>query len=84
MCYCEVMNRTIIIGSHHYLLTNHSLEVLSALIVWSLFWKGMALWRAGRNNQPVWFIVMLIVNTLGILEIIYLLLFSKRDQTTED
>lgn len=47
------------------------------VIIWSLIWKGLALWRSGRLNQPVWFVVLLVVNTLGILEILYLFVFSK-------
>ncbi|MDO8567994.1 MAG: DUF5652 family protein [Dehalococcoidales bacterium] len=47
-------------------------------LIWSITWKGLALWRAGRNSQPVWFIVMLVVNTLGILEILYIFIFSKK------
>ncbi len=47
------------------------------LIIWSLVWKGLALWKAGRLNHPVWFIVLLVVNTAGILEILYLYVFSK-------
>jgi hypothetical protein len=47
------------------------------LLVWSLIWKGFALWYAGRNNQKAWFIVLLILNTAGILEILYLLFFRK-------
>jgi len=47
-------------------------------IVWSMAWKGVALWRAGRNGHLVWFIVMFIINTLGILEIIYIFAFSRR------
>ncbi len=47
------------------------------LIVWSLVWKFIALWKCGRNNQLVWYIVIAIVNTAGILEIIYLLFFRK-------
>lgn len=45
--------------------------------IWSLVWKGLALWKSSKLNQPVWFIVLLVVNTLGILEILYLFLFSK-------
>lgn len=50
---------------------------MTALAIWSLIWKGLALWRAGRNYQKAWFVVMLIVNTAGILEILYLFVFSK-------
>ena len=54
------------------------LILLIVLIIWSTIWKGIALWKAGRNNQLTWFIVMLIVNTIGILEIIYIAFFQKR------
>lgn len=47
------------------------------LIVWSLVWKYIALWKCGRNNQLGWFIVLCIVNTAGIIEIVYLLFFRK-------
>lgn len=50
---------------------------LLLLVLWSLFWKGLALWRAGRRGQPWWFVIMLIVNTVGILEIIYLFAVCK-------
>ena len=50
--------------------------ILLLLLVWTLAWKGIALWKAAENKQKVWFIVFLILNTLGILEIIYLFYFS--------
>ncbi len=49
-----------------------------ALILWAIVWKGLALWRAGRNNQPVWFVALLLVNSIGVLEILYLLFFAKK------
>lgn len=51
--------------------------LLLFLVAWSLFWKGLALWRAAKNDQRNWFIAILIVNTVGILEIIYLGWFAK-------
>lgn len=48
--------------------------------VWSAVWKGIALWRAGRNAHLIWFIVLLIINTLGILEIIYIFAFSRKKE----
>jgi len=47
------------------------------VIIWSLAWKGIALWKAGKNNQPAWFVAMLLVNTVGILEIIYIAFFQS-------
>lgn len=52
---------------------------LIPLIVWSVIWKAIGLWKSGKNNQLVWFIVLFIINTAGILPIIYLLAFQKRD-----
>lgn len=46
-------------------------------IIWTLIWKGLALWRAAELKQKYWFIAMLLINTLGILEIIYLFLIAK-------
>jgi hypothetical protein len=51
--------------------------ILVILALWSLAWKGVALWRAARNNQRNWFVAMLIINTFGIIEIIYLFYLSK-------
>lgn len=50
--------------------------ILVALI-WNMFWKGLALWHASQRDQGIWFIALLIVNSFGILEIIYLFLFAK-------
>ena len=47
------------------------------LIAWSLYWKGRALWRAARLGQFEWFVALLIINTVGILEITYLYYFTK-------
>ncbi|MFH1832968.1 MAG: DUF5652 family protein [Candidatus Levyibacteriota bacterium] len=47
------------------------------VLVWSLFWKGLALWKASKYNQLYWFIAILVLNTVGILEIVYLFGFAK-------
>lgn len=59
-----------------YLLNNYWL--LGLLTAWTFFWKAVALWHAARNKQAAWYIVLWIINTLGILEIIYLLLFRRK------
>lgn len=51
------------------------------LIIWSGVWKGLALWRAARLKSIPWFVALLILNTVGILEIIYLLI--SRDEMAE-
>lgn len=51
--------------------------VLVLLIAWSLFWKGLALWHAAKQNHSAWFIAFLVINTVGLLEIGYLFLVLK-------
>lgn len=50
---------------------------LTLLLLWSFFWKGLALWHSAQRRQPWWFVILLIVNTVGILEIIYLFGVAK-------
>ncbi len=54
-----------------------SVFVFALIILWSGVWKLIALWKAGRNNHLAWFIVMGILNTAGILPILYIFWFSK-------
>jgi hypothetical protein len=66
------------VNGHQYVISHSAFELILLLAMWELIWKGFALWRSGKNNQPAWFIVMLILNTAGILEILYLFVFAKR------
>lgn len=52
--------------------------------VWTIAWKGMALWKAARLSDKVWFWLLLIINTAGILEIAYIYYFSKQKATTSE
>lgn len=60
-------------------LTPFALAIIIPVLVWSLAWKGVALWRAARNGQKAWFVVLLVLNTIGLLEIVYVLGFSKKE-----
>ena len=51
--------------------------LLVAIVIWSEVWKVMALWKAGRKNSLAWFIVLALVNTIGILDILYIYVFSE-------
>jgi hypothetical protein len=55
--------------------------VMVILGAWTLFWKGIAFWRAAKNGQVIWFIAFLLIHTAGILEIVYLLWFRKDKDT---
>lgn len=52
--------------------------IVVALLAWSLFWKGFALWKSAQLSQKVWFVILLIANTAGILDIIYLYFVARK------
>lgn len=54
-----------------------SIGTLLVLTVWSLIWKGIALWKSAMAKSKVWFVLLLVINTFGILEILYIFIFSK-------
>ncbi len=51
--------------------------LLAVILTWTLAWKGLALWKSAKRNSPAWFVILLVVNTIGILEILYFFLFSE-------
>lgn len=53
------------------------MPVLIILIIWDMVWKLIAMWKAGRNNHLIWFILIALLNTLGVLPIIYILIHRK-------
>ncbi len=55
-----------------------NIPALIAIIAWSLAWKGVALWKSARRDQIAWFIAILLLNTLGILEIIYIFAVGRK------
>ncbi len=56
---------------------NIPLWLLAIVVIWSLIWKGLALWKAAKKDSKPWFVALLVINTMGILEILYLYLFSE-------
>jgi hypothetical protein len=52
--------------------------MIMLIALWSLVWKGIALWYAARRGEKGWFIWLLVINTLGVLEMIYIFGIAKR------
>ncbi|OGH03157.1 MAG: hypothetical protein A2798_01875 [Candidatus Levybacteria bacterium RIFCSPHIGHO2_01_FULL_37_17] len=52
--------------------------LLFVAYLWTLLWKGIALWRAANLKQRNWFVAILVLNTLGILELAYLFYFANK------
>jgi len=58
--------------------------VILLLILWTLPWKGLALWKSARLKDKCWFIALLVINTLGLLEILYIFIFGKRKKIIKE
>jgi methionyl-tRNA synthetase len=50
----------------------------AALVIVVIALKGYALWYAAKRDEKWWFVVMLIINTAGILELVYLIFIVKK------
>jgi len=60
-----------------YTISTFWATVLTVLIIWELVWKGIALWRAAQDDHLGWFILLLLINSAGILPIVYILLHKQ-------
>lgn len=63
-----------------FTLTNMQVVLIVVLMLWELAWKGLALWNAAHRDQPYWFVALLLLNTAGVLPILYLLFSPKQKQ----
>ena len=52
-----------------------------AVVAWSLGWKAASLWRAARNDSKPWFVALLLSNTMGLLDAVYLFGVDRRRRT---
>jgi hypothetical protein len=50
----------------------------AVLLAWIMVWKGIALWKAAELHQKYWFIAVLVLNTLGVLEIFYIFFVANK------
>ena len=54
--------------------------LLVLLAAWILPWKGVALWKSAQRKEKGWFVALLLINTLALLEIFYLFVWTKRKE----
>jgi hypothetical protein len=52
---------------------------IGLLVLWSLGWKGASLWRAARDGNRPWFVGLLLVNSAGLLDALYLFRVNQRE-----
>ena len=62
-----------------YTFVMENIWIFILLAVWDLVWKSIALWKSARNNQIAWFVVITFINSAGILPILYIRFFQKKN-----
>jgi cytochrome bd-type quinol oxidase subunit 2 len=63
------MNNSNIFNSPIFILT---------ISIWTLIWKGLSLYKAA-SHQKSFFIILLVLNTVGIFEILYFFYLYRYD-----
>ena len=66
-----------------YSISDSQIFIIALLVLWDLFWKGIAMWRSARRHDKYWFIALLIINSAGFLPIIYILTTEQRGPAVE-
>jgi len=51
--------------------------MISLLAAWTLAWKGASLWHAAKDDSKPWFIALLLSNTAGLLDALYIFRVSR-------
>ena len=69
---------------YQFLLEGLGPAILGLLAFWTLPWKGWALWKAARRSEKWWFIAILILNTVAVLDILYIFVFSRKPPKTKE
>jgi hypothetical protein len=59
-------------------LSQHNLWIFIVAVLWTLPWKGYALWNASKSDHKRWFIALIVLNTFAILDIYYIFYVAKK------
>jgi len=63
--------------SKPYMELSGNIGIILLILAWTLPWKGVALWKAARLSHNKWFIALLIINSLALLEIYYIFFVAR-------
>lgn len=53
------------------------LPTVIALAIWDIIWKLVAMWYAARDKQKLWYILLVLFNSIGVLPILYIYVIRK-------
>lgn len=65
------------------------LLIVTIVVLLTIPFKAAALWRAARRGHIGWFLTLIIINSLAILDILYIFVFSnfgikKKEESQEE
>jgi hypothetical protein len=66
---------------NNFILPENLFPLLVVIGIWDSIWKIFAMWKAARNDSKIWFVALMLLNTIGILPMIYLLIEGKLKKT---
>jgi hypothetical protein len=58
--------------------------LLIALVLWTIPWQAWSLWLSARRGEVWWFLVMTILNTIGLLNIFYIFVIAKQSDKKDE
>jgi hypothetical protein len=58
------------------------LPLVIVLAVWDGVWKMIGMWKAAQNKHLAWFIIIALINSIGIIPILYIQVSKKRYEST--
>lgn len=63
---------------------NDNIWLIVTIVLVDYVLKAISLWIAARKGSKVWFVMLLILNTAGILPLFYIFYFSKHDKAVQE
>jgi len=73
-------DRNMMFGLGGWPFSSITMSLFLLVIVFDLVLRGVSLWKSARAGQKGWFIVLIIFNTVGILPVLYLVFFQKKNK----
>ncbi len=52
--------------------------IVLLVVIWSVLWKCYSVWTAVKRGEKWWFVALLLFNTAGILDMIYIFGVAKK------
>lgn len=55
------------------------ISIIVLLALWDGVWRLLAMWKATKKGEKIWFVLLGVISSLGILPIVYYFFLAKKD-----